>query len=218
VSAQEVGAQEVLSTPEEAAYEHRAAMGAIWTGSRLVIGMAAFAFASLAFAYFYLRSINNQGLWRPGGVTASTALGAGIFAVALVAALLSVFATWRRSRGALLDWTVAGWLVVLAGIVAVILQVYELFNLHFYPGSSGYASCFVAWAVLNAALLLSGIYWTETILARELRLGRAMREDGSTEGRALDSERATIEVKVANHYWVFIGGISVIFWIMFYVM
>ena len=210
--------QQVLSTPEEAAHEHRAALGSIWTGSRLVIGIAAFAFASLGFAYFYLRSINNLGEWRPGGVTPSTAIGAGIVAVSLAAVILNVFATWRRSRGYLLDWTVAGWLVVLAGLVAVGLQIYELFELHFYPGSSGFASCFIAWAILNASLLLTGVYWTETILARELRLGRAVREDGTVEGRALDSESATIEVKVANHYWVFIGAISAIFWVMFYVM
>jgi len=42
----------VIETPEEIAYELRAAEGAIWTGTRLVIGICAFALASLAFAYF----------------------------------------------------------------------------------------------------------------------------------------------------------------------
>ncbi|HWU36922.1 MAG TPA: hypothetical protein VN203_04685, partial [Candidatus Acidoferrum sp.] len=58
---------ELHETPEEIAFELRAQEGALWTGSRLLIGIFTFGFASLAFAYFYLRSANNGNLWRPGG-------------------------------------------------------------------------------------------------------------------------------------------------------
>jgi len=210
--------QTVLETPEEIAYELRAAQGAVWTGSRLVIGIAAFTFASLGFAYFYLRSTNNQDLWRPGGVTASVYLGTAVLVAALVSTLLSVYGAWRRRQGAILDSEVAGWLTVLGGCLAVGMQVWQLFELHFYPGSSGYASCFIAWAVLNAALLLSGSYWTETILARGLRLRRAAEEEGSTGPEQLSSELVEIEVATSNHYWVFIGLVNVVFWFMFYVI
>jgi len=46
----------------------------MWTGGRLLIGIFAFLFGSLAFAYFYLRSTNSDDLWRPHGVTAPPAL------------------------------------------------------------------------------------------------------------------------------------------------
>ena len=75
-------------TPEEIAFELRAQEGALWTGSRLLIGIFVFAFASLAFAYFYLRSANNENLWRPGGITAPTGTGAAIFAVTVASALI----------------------------------------------------------------------------------------------------------------------------------
>ena len=67
---------QLQETPEEIAFELRAQEGALWTGGRLLIGIWAFAFAALAFAYFYLRSGNNENLWRPKGVTAPTATGA----------------------------------------------------------------------------------------------------------------------------------------------
>src|ERR1700685_2985528 len=76
-------------TPEEIAFELRAQEGSLWTGGRLVIGIWAFAFAALAFAYFYLRSANNENLWRPGGITAPTGAGAAIFAVTVASALLA---------------------------------------------------------------------------------------------------------------------------------
>ena len=56
-------------------------------------------------------------------------------------------------------------------------------ELPFFPGSSGYASCFIAWAAMNIALLLGGTYWIETILAREIRLRRAMAQDGGAPTR-----------------------------------
>ena len=67
-------------TPEEREFELRAAVGAYWSGGRLLIGMYTFLFASLAFAYFYLRSNNSGQLWRPGGVTAPTGIGWAIAA------------------------------------------------------------------------------------------------------------------------------------------
>ena len=88
---------ELHETPEEIAFELRAQEGALWTGGRLLIGIWAFAFAALAFAYFYLRSANNEDLWRPGGITAPTAAGAAIFAITVACALLVQFGE-RRFR------------------------------------------------------------------------------------------------------------------------
>src|ERR1700722_10702590 len=88
---------ELHETPEEIAFELRAQEGALWSGGRLLIGIWAFAFAALAFAYFYLRSANNEELWRPKGVTAPTSTGAAIFALTVASALLVNFGE-RRFR------------------------------------------------------------------------------------------------------------------------
>src|ERR1022692_534070 len=86
-------------TPEEIAFELRAQEGALWTGGRLVIGIWTFAFASLAFAYFYLRSANNQDLWRPHDITAPTGAGAAIFAITVACAFLNVYGVRRFRSG-----------------------------------------------------------------------------------------------------------------------
>jgi len=95
VSTEPSGGPVLSETPEEVEYELRAAEGALWTGSRLLIGAVAFLFASLAFAYFYLRSANNEDLWRPHDVTASTNIGAAIFVLTLVAGALLTFGNFR---------------------------------------------------------------------------------------------------------------------------
>ena len=121
-------------TPEEIAFELRAQEGALWTGGRLLIGIWAFAFAALAFAYFYLRSANNENLWRPKGITAPTATGAAIFAITVAAALLVQFGERRFRENETLDWQVAGWTAVLGGLLVIGLQIWQLTDLPFFPG------------------------------------------------------------------------------------
>jgi hypothetical protein len=195
----EEGFLHLNETPEEIAFELRAQEGAVWTGGRLVIGIWIFAFASLAFAYFYLRSANNQDLWRPHGITAPTGAGAAIFALSVACGLLCVFGVRRFRAGATLDWEVAGWA--------------------FFPGSSGYASCFIGWAALNIALLLSGLYWIETLLARHARLRRALLEDGGTAQSTLPAARMfRASLEGCAYYWGFIAVVATLFWVLFYVL
>jgi heme/copper-type cytochrome/quinol oxidase subunit 3 len=214
-----VEAPTLRETPEEIEYEMRSAEGAMWTGGRLVIGIGAFAFACLAFAYFYLRSANSENLWRPHGVTAPTWTGGAIFAVVLAGALLNYYGTMRLQRGEALDWQVAGWTTVLAGLLAIGLQVWQLTQLPFFPGSSGYASCFIAWAIMNIALLLAGIYWLETLLARWIRLQRAISDDGGAATSTLPVARLfRTNLEACSYFWGFIALMSVFFWLLFYVI
>ena len=105
-----------------------------------------------------------------------------------------------------LDWEVAGWTSVLGGLVAVGLQVWQLTDLPFFPGSSGYASCFIGWAILNIVLILTGLYWLETLLARQARLRRALREDGGTAQSTLPVARMfRANLEGCTYYWGFIA-------------
>jgi heme/copper-type cytochrome/quinol oxidase subunit 3 len=206
-------------TPEEREFELRSAVGAYWSGGRLLIGMYTFLFASLAFAYFYLRSNNSGQLWRPGGVTAPTGIGWAIFAVILASSLLAIYGQGRLRSGSTLDWEVAGWTVVLGGLVALGLQVWQLTQLPFFPGSSGYASCFIGWATMNMILIVSGVYWLETNLALGIRLRRLDPEDGSSAtsmGPATQLFRANVES--CTYFWGFMAVVSTLFWVFFYLI
>lgn len=209
---------QLSETPEEVEYELRAQEGSLWTGTRLLIGVVAFAFASLAFAYFYLRSSNNEDLWRPHGVTASTAIGAAIFALTVAGAFLMAFGSRRLRQGAHADWQVTGWTVVLVGLAIVSIQIFELTKIPFYPGSSGYASCFIAWAVMNITLILGSTYWIETLLARHIRLRRALAEEGARDA-ALPAERLfRANAEGCTLFWEFVALIALLFWLFFYVV
>jgi heme/copper-type cytochrome/quinol oxidase subunit 3 len=209
----------LTETPEELAYELRAAEASLWTGTRLVIGILVFVLSSLAFSYFYLRSINSEDLWRPDGVTAPTGTGAAIMAFTVATAALVGFAVRRLRRATTLDWQVAGWMAVIGGLIVVGLQIWQLTKLPFFPGANGYASCFVGWAALNILMILGGVYWCETLLARFLRLRRAFAEEGGAPGTPLPSARLfRANADGCVYYWGFIGAAAVFFWLLFYVI
>jgi heme/copper-type cytochrome/quinol oxidase subunit 3 len=209
----------IHETPEEVAFELRAHEGALWTGGRLLIGIWAFAFAALAFAYFYLRSSNNEDLWRPAKVTAPTGTGAAIFAITVGCALLVNFGLRRFRGNQVLDWAVAGWTSVLGAFLVVGLQIWQLTQLSFFPGSSGYASCFIGWASLNIAVVVCGAYWMETSLAREHRLRRALADDGGSSSSTLPTATLLrVSLEGCAYFWGFIALVATFFWVLFYVL
>lgn len=227
-----------VATPEELAYEARAAENSLFTASRLTIGIMAFAFAALAFAYFYLRSTNSESLWRPNGVTAPVGTGTAIMALSVAASGLLLFGLRQLRRNAALDWDVSGWVAVASGLLALALQCWELTALPFTPGVGGYTSVFVGWAVMNIVLLVSGIYWAETLLARRARMrkvlsaqaepGTVVRSGFSGSEQYLDEmttewrtqrpgTQFRVNVESCAYFWGFVAFVAVFFWIFFYI-
>ncbi len=214
-----LGPVRLMETQEELAYELRAAEGAVFTGGRFLVGIGAFTFASLAFAYFYLRTSNNLGLWRPHHATAPTNYGAAVFAIVLADAMLTIIGAVRLRRGMVLDWQVAWWTAVGGNLLAIALQILILTRLGFDSGSSGYASCYIGWAVLNILLMLTTFYWLEVLLARAMRISRAVAEDGGPSQSRLPAARMfRASLDSATYFVVFGALIELLFWLLFYVL
>ena len=205
-------------TPEEIEYELRAKVGSVWSGGRLFIGMYTFLLASLAFAYFYLRTANNGLLWRPHNVTAPTAFGWAIFSLEALTAVLAIYGQWRLRKGSVLDWQVAVWTAVLTSLVALFLQVWETTTLPFYPGSSGYASTFVGWVVMNIVTLVLGTYWLETTVARSMRMRKELGTDSPELSSAATARLFRANVASMTYFWGFVAISGALFFALFYVL
>jgi hypothetical protein len=205
-------------TPEEREFELRAQIGSTWTGGRLAIGMYTFVLASEAFAYFYLRSSNNGQLWRPNNITAPTAYGWTIYTLEVLTALVVIFGQWRLRKGEVLDWQVAVWIGLAASLLALFLQVWEFTAVPFNPGSSGYASTFIGWAVINIMTLVFGAYWLETAVARSIRMHK---ESGSKFAELTTEPSAQLfraNVASMTYFWGFVVVSGALFFAMFYLL
>jgi hypothetical protein len=143
-----------------------------------------------------------------------------ILAGVLLAAGLGYYAAQKLHHGLGADWRVSGWLAVGLLLLGLGLQLGELLGmLPFYPGSSGYASTFNGWAVMNSAFILATAYWLETLLAREARLRHQIAEDGGIERSRLPAVRlfhANVDSFV--FFLGFVGLVELVFWVLFYVV
>ena len=212
------GENVVKDTPEEREFELRAQVGSLWSGGRLFIGMYTFLIASLVFSYFYLRSSNNSELWRPNHVTAPTAFGWAIYSLVLLTAGLAIFGQRRFRKGLSGDWILAGWIGVGAGLVALFLQIYEFTAVPFYPGSSGYASTFIGFCVINIGTLVVGTYWLETALARAHRLRKEHGSQYAEFSSHPSAQMLRANISSMTYFWGFIALSSTLLFAMFYLL
>ena len=211
-------APKMSDTPEEREFELRAHIGAIWSGGRLFIGMYTFLLASLAFSYFYLRSSNNGLLWRPDHVTAPTAYGWTIYTLVLLAALMAIFGQARLKKGNVSDWQTAVWVGLAASLLALFLQIWEFTAVPFYPGSSGYASTFIGYSVINILTIFIVAYWLETTVARSLRLKKEL--NGVSPQLSMHPSAQSFRANVASmtYFLGFVALASTLLFAMFYLL
>jgi heme/copper-type cytochrome/quinol oxidase subunit 3 len=169
-------------------------------GSRLAAAATVFVFLGPAFAYFYLRSLNNGGLWRPASVQPPQSWGAIVVAL-LVGSASALALAVRASR-----WRALAAVSLALGIAAVVAQCLEYTQLAFGPMSGGYASVFVGWTALTTVCVLATMLWLETLLAYGLRHGDA--PAGVVRPR----------LQALTFYWTFLAGLGAVMWVVLYLV
>lgn len=203
---------------DEAAFYRESQSTAFWAGARMLVAIGVTVYGALTFSYFYLRALNSNGLWHPRGQHASPLLGAEILAFGVISCLLYVWATrrLRAGRGEPLDWQVAAGLASLLMLLASGLQIWQLSRLRFAPGDSGYASLFVATAVVSIGMMLVGLYQMETVVARSIRLRGLL---AATEPTVTSPEVIGFRhgVDAASLYAGFLAMAMALVYVLFYV-
>jgi heme/copper-type cytochrome/quinol oxidase subunit 3 len=208
------------ATAEEAGFYHEAALNGAWTGSRLAIGGLAFLFGAFLFAFFYLRSVDSAGRWQgPGFHPPSILMGSFVMTLVLTSAGVHYAALQRIKVGDKRLWQIGALVTLVLGLTAVALQIIELLFLPFWPGSSGYASVFVGFYAVFTVILLGGIVWLETLLARSRFIPTIfLVEQPPTYAEAFSVQRFQANLSAFNLTWTFIALMAVLFWFLFYVI
>ena len=188
---------------------------ALLVASRLLCGATVFFFLAFAFAYFYLRSINADHMWRPAHVSPNKGLGTAFIVCVLLSAALSIVANRQMKREAP-SWVAAAFGGIGFGLIAVALQCIEYTTQHFGPTNGGYASVFSAWTAFYLIAVMFTMYWLETHVATELR---ARREPASHGEDIRDADRLIAPaLDAAVFYWVFLAGIGLITYVVLYLV
>ncbi len=220
IAAGTVSPAEAEANERDATLERASVRGAYWTGSRLFVALSAMLFGAGIFAYFYLHSLDNNTLWRSSGQRPSDFISVPVLVFAIVGAALYWFYTWslqsgRRTNSA--DWRVACGASAALFLAAGLLQFWGMRRTGFFPGSSGYASMYVALMPIFAIYCLGAAYWLETLLARSLRVRWVVAPEGSNR----DSEDAVSfsgSAMGARPFVLFVALVAAVLFVLFSVL
>ena len=205
---------------EEAGFYHEAALNAAWSGSRIALGALSFLYGAFVFAYFYLRSINSNGRWHGSGYHAPPmAMGTVIMALVVVSAIVQYVALQRIKGGAKAAWQAGAAVALLLGLVAVVLQIVELLNLPFPPGSSGFSSVFTGFYPVILVSWLGAMIWLEILLMRARPLpGISFVEQPPTYAEAFAVQRFQSSLSAFTLVWNYLAVVTIFFWVLFYLL
>ena len=204
---------------EEAGFYHEAALNANWTGSRLAIGSLSFLFGAFAFAYFYLQSSDGHSKWLPSSTTPPQAgYGVAIMILIVGSALLNTVGLQRIKAGSKETWMITGLTALIAGLAGVALTVWQLLNLPFQPGQSGFASVFVGFYPVALLVWLAAMVWLEILVARSRNIPAiSFVEQPPTYAQAFEVQRFQSALSAFTVVWNYLAIVAIIFWLLFYV-
>jgi heme/copper-type cytochrome/quinol oxidase subunit 3 len=210
---------ESAAQAEDEGFYHESALNAAWTGARLAMGGLSFLFGAFAFAYFYLRSVNSNHLWNPPGVKPHLWAGTLILAFIVVSAAGNTLALQRLKKGAKQAWRRAGLAALILGLAAVAVQIWQLLNLHFWPGSSGFASVFTGFWPVYIVIALAALTWLEILIMRCRHIPEIfLVEQPPTYAEAFAVQRFQAALSAFTILWNYLAVVAVFVWFLFYVM
>ena len=201
------------------------------SASYLLAGATAFFFIAFVFAYFYLRSLNNAGMWKPKGVDASVAWGTVVVACYAASAVLVRLGLTDHRALRRDQWRLKGLVALLVGIAGLVLQVFAWTHESFGPADGGFASVYFGWTAFLFLFVLGTLLWLEMTLAtsyryrgyvaagRDVPAGHASGDPGRTAHDIRDPlSLVRAELVGLSFYWTFLAAIAVISWIILYLI
>lgn len=199
--------------------------------AHLLASATAFFFLSFVFAYFYLRSLNSGGMWKPRGVDASIAWGTVVTACVAVSAILVQRGLADHRAGRRPEWRRKGLAALLLGAAALVLQAIAWTQQRFGPSDGGFASVYFGWTAFLFLFVLGTMLWLEMVLATSYRYrgfaaGTTEVAPGEASGDPYRSgadirdpvSLIRSELEALSFYWAFLAGIVVLTWIVLYLL
>jgi heme/copper-type cytochrome/quinol oxidase subunit 3 len=153
--------------------------GNLTIGVRLLCSATAFLFISFLFAFFYLRAVNSNGLWRPKGVEPVQSWGIAVMVLMVLTAV--VFDVARRAvvSGTEPRWRNASVTALVLAVLVILAQALEWSAITFKTWQGGWAAVFWGWTTVQLLFWLGAVFWIETLVAQTLRRPAASPREGT---------------------------------------
>lgn len=197
----------------------------------LLASATSFFFLSFVFAYFYLRSLNSAGLWKPKGVDTSLGWGTAVVACIVLSAVLVRLGAVDQRSNRRAAFRMKGFVAMALGLAALVLQVLTWTQQDFGPTGGGFASVYFGWTAFMFLFILMTLFWLETTLATSFRYrNQPSEQDAVPAGEGSGDPYRTVsdirnpvtlntaELSALGFYWMFLAGIAILTWIILYLL
>jgi heme/copper-type cytochrome/quinol oxidase subunit 3 len=217
--AETTASSSISPAEEEAVYYHEAGLNASWTGTRLALGGLSFLFGSFVFAFFYLKSLNSHGLWYTSGTHPKVWLGLLITILVVVSALLQTAVLQMIKRGNKSAWQRGAAVALLLGLAAVGFSIWQLLDVPFWPGASGFASVFVGFWPVYLTITFCAMVWLEILIMRARTIPQiSFVEQPPTYAEAFSVQRFQASLSGFTLTWNYLAVVAIIAEILFYLV
>jgi heme/copper-type cytochrome/quinol oxidase subunit 3 len=172
-------------------------------GTWIFIGADAMFFVAFLFAFFYLKSLNNDNLWMSHWyVHPRRYIGAAIVVLLVVCTALVVLGARSLAKSPA-SARLFFWVALLAGVLCVGFQVYEFRHLGFDPQlGGGYSSVFVGLKGVLMVQLVGALIWLGTHIHQANPTG--------------DSTARPASAVVFGNFMIFLAGVSLVSFLVLY--
>lgn len=197
------------------------------SAAHLLASATATFFLGFAFAYFYLRALNNSGLWHPKHVDPSMTLGTLSTAAWVAGAAVLWLGVLDRRKERKEQWRVKGVAALALGIAAIVLQIVEWLSAGFGPADGAYASVYLGWTAFIVLFGVGAVFWLETTVATSIRYRKTLSgspEPGEASGdpyrtaHDIEDPLALVppSLEAVGFFWIYFAALVVVAWIILY--
>ncbi len=172
-------------------------------GMRILLGADVFFFAAFFFAFFYLRSLNNNHLWQSVWVVHPRRYMGGLIVLSVLACAALY---WLGSRALARNPSRARtffWFALAAGLLSCGFQLYEFRHLGFDPQlGGGYPSVFVGLKAVLLAQVVGALFWLGTHIVQAVPTG--------------DTTARPVSAVLFGNFLIFLAGVSLVAYLVLY--
>ncbi len=188
---------------------------ALYIAARLLAGATTFFFVAFLFAFFYLRSLNQNGKWMTAHVHPDKTVGI-VIVICVVLSAVAAYIASRHMRREHRGWLIPAIISILLGLAAVVVQAIAYGSQGFGPTDGAYASVYVGWTAFFMVAVICTLYWLETQVATELR---ARRDPAHSKGDISDPDQL-IEPGLAasSFFWGYLAAVGVVTYAVLYLV
>jgi heme/copper-type cytochrome/quinol oxidase subunit 3 len=197
------------------------------SAAHLLASATATFFLGFVFAYFYLRSLNNSGLWQPKHVNPSITLGTLSTAAWVAGAAVLWLGVLDRRRERRAQWRMKGAVALALGVLAIVLQIVAWLTEGFGPADGAYASVYLGWTAFIVLFGVGALFWLETTLAPSLRYRNTVSGSPEAGHASGDPYRSAHDIEdplalvpasleAVGFFWIYFAALVVVAWIILY--